>query len=606
VEPVFGVVINRPDTEPQPIVGADFSKIGIVTSSDDADAGQFPLGVAVRFNSRDPAFVSAAKIGTGFLADAVRGINDQLAGVGGSADIIAVRVDHNATMSISHQNVIDGLAVLRACPPILAATPRIVLCPGYTSQVESVGGSVSVSRAAKTGGNTGQGAMTLAGTPHLSGVKAGVYEVRFTGGAKSAAAVADGDNAGDGTVGSLTADTDAPVGAWTLRCVIAAANGGTFAVIKPNGDLDGAAVVGQAYNGTDGINFTIADGDDDFEVGDEFTVAVAHSIPSGGGTFSVTDPDGNAVGTGSVGNAFANQIAFTIADGTPDFIVGDGFDVTVAITDATITANPVVAALPEVLGALRAVAFVDTPDTSMNAAVNWRETVNSDRIIPVGVSVKVLESAQYVDRPASPRIAGLCIAVDNQFGGKPFNPIANRPIYGIVGTNRVVPFSISDGAVEGQQMLAADIGIIVRGEVGVDAAIADGGFVYVGFNSCAEGELWAQFHQVRGADYLAVKIERAARPFLGKALTVLTAEAWLLTVKFMLRDHKAAGDILGYDIVFDPEKNSPEEVRLGHLTVTPKIEPAPVFTLARHEVLRYRPAIEEFISTLAARLTATV
>lgn len=606
MEPVFGVVINRPDTEPQPIVGADFSKIGIVCWSEDADAGTFPLNTAVRFNSRNPAFTAAAKIGTGLLADAVRGINDQLVSVGGSADLIAVRVAYSGTLSVLHQNVIAGLAVLRACPPILAATPRIVLCPGSTSQVGSTGGSVEVASAAKTGGNTGQGALTLAGTPHLAGVKAGVYPVRFTGGAKSAAAVAAGANDGDGTVGSLTADTNAPTGAWKLRCVIAAANGGTFAVIRPDGSLDGAAVVGSAYNGTDGINFTIADGSDDFAVGDEFTVTVAHAIPSGGGTFSVTDPDGIVIGTGTVGNAFATQIAFSIADGSPDFVVGDGFDVTVDITDATITANPVVAALPEVLGALRAVAFVDTPDTSVNAAVNWRETVNSDRIIPVGVSVKVLESAQYVDRPASPRIAGLCIAVDNQFGGKPFNPIANRPIYGIVGTNRVVPFSISDGAVEGQQMLAADIGIIVRGEVGVDAAIADGGFVYVGFNSCAEGELWAQFHQVRGADYLAVKMERAARPFLGRALTVLTAEAWIDTIKFMLRDHKAAGDILGYDIDFDPEKNSPEEVRLGHLTVTPKIEPAAVFKKARHEVLRYRPAVEDFISSIAARLSATV
>jgi hypothetical protein len=114
VEPVFGVVINRPDTEPQPIVGADFSKIGIVCWSEDAASGTFPLKTAVRFNSRDPLFTSAAKIGTGLLADAVRGINDQLVSVGGSADIIAVRVAYSGTLSALHQNVIEGLAALRA------------------------------------------------------------------------------------------------------------------------------------------------------------------------------------------------------------------------------------------------------------------------------------------------------------------------------------------------------------------------------------------------------------------------------------------------------------------------------------------------------------
>lgn len=598
--PNFGIVINRPEDEALPVIGADFSKVGIVTTSADANGSRFPLNTAVRFNSMDPIFV--AGLGTGQLADSVRAINDQVRKIGGSADIIAVRVAVGGNDAATLQNVVDGLAVLRDCPPIVNATPRIVLCPGYTSQVSSVGGSVSVSRAAKAGGNTGQGAMTLAGTPHLAGVKAGVYEVRFTGGAKSAAAVADGDNAGDGTVGALTADTDAPVGAWTLRCVIAAANGGTFAVIRPDGSLDGAAMVGQAYNGTDGINFTIADGDDDFAVGDEFTVTVADSIPSGGGSFAVTDPDGNALGTGTVGNAFAKQIAFTIADGTPDFIVGDGFDVTVTITDATITANPVVAALPPVLASLLAVAFVDAPATSMNAAVNWRETVSSDRIIPVGVAALVFEGAEVVERPMAPRVAGLAIAVDNLFGGKPFNPIANRPIYGIVGTSRHIPFSLLDGATEGQLMLEADIGIVVRGEIGVDTAAADGGYIYIGTESCAEGNLWAQFHQVRGSDYLTVSMIRATRPFLGKAITADMAEAWLNTIRFLLRDHRAAGDIIGYNVKFEKSKNSPEQVRLGRLTVTPEIEPAPVFRVATHEIRRYRPAVDALVDEIIGRL----
>lgn len=48
-----------------------------------------------------------------------------------------------------------------------------------------------------------------------------------------------------------------------------------------------------------------------------------------GGTFSVTDPDGNDIGDATVGSAFANEIKFTISDGATDFAVGDGFDVTV-------------------------------------------------------------------------------------------------------------------------------------------------------------------------------------------------------------------------------------------------------------------------------------
>lgn len=52
---------------------------------------------------------------------------------------------------------------------------------------------------------------------------------------------------------------------------------------------------------------------------------------SGAGVFMVTDPAGINLGTGNVGAAFsAGGIGFTIADGTPDFASGDGFDITVA------------------------------------------------------------------------------------------------------------------------------------------------------------------------------------------------------------------------------------------------------------------------------------
>lgn len=49
-----------------------------------------------------------------------------------------------------------------------------------------------------------------------------------------------------------------------------------------------------------------------------------------GGTFRVTDPFGNVLGDVAVGSTFENQIKFAIADGSTDFIVGDGFDVTIA------------------------------------------------------------------------------------------------------------------------------------------------------------------------------------------------------------------------------------------------------------------------------------
>lgn len=63
---------------------------------------------------------------------------------------------------------------------------------------------------------------------------------------------------------------------------------------------------------------------------------------SNSGTFRVTAPDGVVLGDIAVGSTFSNQLKFAIADVGADFIVGDGFDITV--TDAPVyikaTSNP--------------------------------------------------------------------------------------------------------------------------------------------------------------------------------------------------------------------------------------------------------------------------
>lgn len=49
------------------------------------------------------------------------------------------------------------------------------------------------------------------------------------------------------------------------------------------------------------------------------------------GTFVLIAPDGTFAGRGTVGTAFAGQLAFTLNDGATDFVAGDGFTITVAV-----------------------------------------------------------------------------------------------------------------------------------------------------------------------------------------------------------------------------------------------------------------------------------
>lgn len=270
-------------------------------------------------------------------------------------------------------------------------------------------------------------------------------------------------------------------------------------------------------------------------------------------------------------------------------------------------ANPVIAALPEVLSALLAIAVVDVDDASRDAAIDARETIGSDRIMPVGVAARVFDTdgTTVITRPMAPRILGLITRVDFQSGGKPFEPFANRQIYGLVNTSRVIPFDLRDGSVEGQQLLAAEVAIVTQGEVDIDGAIADGGFVFIGTDNCAsDGDLWQQIHQVRGADYIDVEHMRITRQFLGRKISASNAEAWINSLKFNLRDHKAADDILGYKVEFKPDQNSPEQVRAGRLTTDLGIEEAPVFRVAKRNVRRYRQAVNDLVADIAARINA--
>lgn len=96
----------------------------------------------------------------------------------------------------------------------------------------------------------------------------------------------DAGNTGDGTVGSITLGDDAKIGDYTLRCTAESANAGTFEVIDPDGNKLDDATVGVAFT-SDQINFTIADGDEDWDVDDVITIPVE----AGNGKYQGYDPD---------------------------------------------------------------------------------------------------------------------------------------------------------------------------------------------------------------------------------------------------------------------------------------------------------------------------
>ena len=285
----------------------------------------------------------------------------------------------------------------------------------------------------------------------------------------------------------------------------------------------------------------------------------------------------------------------------PRLICAPGFTSQRTGTDA----NAVCAALPAICNKLLAHAVVDGPATTEQAAIDWRETISSSRLIPVDPAVRVMAGSEVAVMPLSPAVIGIGVRRDHEKQGRPFHSWANQPVAGIVGPSRPINFSLTDGATEGQRLLSHNVGVLLRGELGVETAIASGGFVYVGTDNAGEDDLWRFYNVTRGRDYIHLMFLRTLRFYLGRFnLTGQTIQAVLNTMGFAMRDLKADGDILGYEVKFTRDQNSPEELRQGRFTVNFAAEEAPVLRYLGIQSARYRPALDALLDDLLAQVDA--
>lgn len=108
----------------------------------------------------------------------------------------------------------------------------------------------------------------LSGETWVAGQVLGQVEV----GAGVAAAQAG--NTGNGVMGAITVGAGAKVGVYHLEIIEPAANAGTFILEDPDGIQVATGAVAAAFS-AGGIGFTLADGSTDFVAGDGFNITVA-------------------------------------------------------------------------------------------------------------------------------------------------------------------------------------------------------------------------------------------------------------------------------------------------------------------------------------------
>jgi phage tail sheath protein FI len=631
--PTFGLEFFRVNDQPQPVIGANLDVVGIVGPCDTADTQFFPVNTPVLIYSNDTE--SLAKLGDGsgyfdgYIADAINGINAQLADFQIAAQIVIVRTEYgtHADANLKLQQTIanimgqsvmgNGIWALLKAPSTLYCTPRIILTPGYTGQMAN---SLETLRTTTAGkgyipfaeytiqfgqgvGETNAAQMVLPAAHAVANQFGEIHDLEIfidefgawmTVDPEAVLPPPDGDPiTAEAASGSIMFQREPGIGSTiTLNGTVVSFVSGT-----PTGNQ--VQLAGDLQGTLDRL-LTFLQGSTDTEINDN-----TYDITAG--TLLIIQK-----ATGIAGNGYTIHTTVTGASISGSHLTGgqDAGVPTQAVLNATIGlgANPICSMLPGVLDGLIAHAIVESAGTGQIADQNWRTTLNHPRLIGVSGGVKIMDpiSGNIIVRPLAPRVAGLMVAVDFSTG-YPFHSAANRPIQGIVAPARTIPFSLTDGATEGQQLLASNLGVVARGLVGVESAISSGGFVFIGTDNLGDDELWRMYNVMRGRDYIHLSLMPALRTYLGRQnITRQTIKNILATINNFLGSLVAQEQILGKQVTFKGKLNSAEEIRLGHLTVGFACEEAPVLKRITTMSARYKPAIDQMVQSLEQELNLGV
>lgn len=326
------------------------------------------------------------------------------------------------------------------------------------------------------------------------------------------------------------------------------------------------------------------------------------------GTFPLTFTGGTGAGAsgtftvqgGAVVGLTVNPGVYTVK---PSASVGTasagltGATLTTALTDL---APAVVSALGGVLDALGAHAFVSGPNSSSAEAKAWRAMISHGRVIPLDNGHVVSAGEGTATIAPAVRFTGAQAQLDAANRGVPSKVVANVPAIGVIGLSRKIRFSIVDGSTDGQDLLAHQVGVTVRGST-ADGALADSGFLMVALDNADEDVLWRPYQSRRIRDFIHLSMTRSLRGYLGKyGLTKQTIQAVLNSTTELLSQLQANGDILDFRVGFDVAENTPTDLRQGRFNLYFKAEETPILRILGVSSYRYAEALGTLLDSISA------
>lgn len=215
----------------------------------------------------------------------------------------------------------------------------------------------------------------------------------------------------------------------------------------------------------------------------------------------------------------------------------------------------VATAMDALAGKLRAIAIVEGPDTDDEAALAYAANFGSKRIYMVDPGVKHWDTTANAEvvAPNSAVVAGLFAQTDSRYGF--WASPSNKEIVGITGTTRPIEFLDGDDTCRANLLNAANITTIIR----------DGGFRLWGNRTLSADPKWAFVTRVRTLDIVMDAILYGHKWAVDRSITKTYVQDVTNGLEAFMRDLRALGAIINFEVYPDPELNTASQLEQGRV-----------------------------------------
>ncbi|HCN44567.1 MAG TPA: phage tail protein [Pseudomonas sp.] len=202
---------------------------------------------------------------------------------------------------------------------------------------------------------------------------------------------------------------------------------------------------------------------------------------------------------------------------------------------------------------LRGLAIIDGPGTTDEAALAYAENFGAKRAFMVDPGVKYWDTSAdaTVDAPASAWVAGLFAWTDNEYGF--WASPSNKEFVGITGTTRAVEFLDGDETCRANLLNNANITTIIR----------DDGFRLWGNRTLSSDAKWAFVTRVRTMDIVMDAILYGHKWAVDRSITATYVKDVTEGLENFMRDLKAQGAIINFEVYADTELNTASQMEQG-------------------------------------------